>query len=136
MTWAAVLGAVSLAAPSSAASAEVCAAPAAPPPMPADMVAEAAKPHPYPTFCSIPPVPHDVRSAMAWKAAVVDTRVAGARLKQESGPSTFSLDATSDFAGDARSEAAPPPPMTSPDDTTEAFVKGAKSRATPPPRPH
>jgi hypothetical protein len=136
MTAAALAGVALLLAPLAGKAAPACAAPKAPPPLPADLVAEAGKLHPYPNFCDIPPTPHDVRAATVWRTDVVRTRQAGARLVQDTAPSTWTLEGTEGFAGEARHEAAPPPPMTSPDDTTEAFVKGAKGRATPPPRPH
>ena len=104
--------------------------------LPPDLVAKARDVHAYPTFCSIPPTPVGVRGPGAFRAAVVDTRVAGARLVSQTAPSTFSLGDTDAFAAAQREEAAPPPPMTAPSEAdAEAFAKAARARATPPKRP-
>jgi hypothetical protein len=101
-----------------------------------DIVVAAQHPRGFPSFCSIPAIPGDVRDAGAWKTAVVDTRLAGARLQRQTDASTWTLDQTEGFAADARREAAPPPPMTSPSDAdADAFTQQLKARATPPPRP-
>ncbi|HEY5289730.1 MAG TPA: hypothetical protein VIJ59_06825 [Caulobacteraceae bacterium] len=90
----------------------------------------------FPSFCSIPPAPKHVRSAQAFRSAVVTTRLAGAAVVNQSAPDTFSLGDTTGFVGDARREALPPAPMTSPSEgDTEAFVAKSKARATPPARP-
>ncbi len=107
---------------------------AAPPPLPPDLVAEAKKPHPFPTYCSIPPIPTDVRSAEGFKAAVQDVELAKSELAAQVADERWSLSGTDTFAAGARSTAAPPPPMPSETDT-EAFLKAMKKRATPPPRP-
>lgn len=125
-----------LAGPAAAAASESCVAPSGQELLPADMVAAARQPHAFPTFCSIPPIPGDVRTASQYKTAVVDTRLAGRQLTRESDESTFSLTGTDDFAAGARIEAVPPPPMDNPDGDTDAFINAAKSRANPPPRPH
>ena len=78
-----------------------------------------------------------MRGAEAFKAAVVDTRVEGARLVRRTAPDTFTLNATDDFLAQARRDATPPPPLTTPSDgDTAAFVKEMRARATPPPKPH
>ncbi len=121
--------ATSLAGPVRAAAS--CDSPALPP----DLVAKARRPRTYPTFCSIPPTPTDIRTDRQFKTAVVGVRVAGARLADQSGPETFSLTGTEAFAAAAKREAAPPPPMTTPSEApTEAFIKQLKARAEPPPR--
>jgi len=125
------VGLCAVAGPVQAASQNPC---AAAPPLPPDLVAEARAPHPFPTFCSIPPIPNDVRPAEGFKAAVDDIRDAETELAAQVGPETWSLSGTEDFAAAARSAAAPPPPMTTATDT-EAFVRAMKKRATPPPRP-
>ena len=127
---------LALGAPAASAATESCTAPSGTELLPPDMVAAARGPHAFPTFCSIPPIPRDVRSAAQYKAAVVDTRLAGRDLTRDSAESTFSLTGTDDFAAGARNEAAPPPPMDNPEGDTAAFVDAAKKRATPPPRPH
>ena len=107
---------------------------AAPPPLPPDLVAEAQKPHPFPTYCSIPPIPTDVRSAEGFKAAVQDVELAKSELAAQVADERWSLSGTDTFAAGARSTAAPPPAMPSETDTV-AFLKAMKKRATPPPRP-
>ncbi len=139
MTRALCLGgfALVLGAPAAAGAATACAQGAPAPGLAPDIVAEAARPHRYPTFCSIPKMPPDVRSVAQWKAAVVDTRLAGARVQKQTAPGTWTLDRSEDFAAGSRSEAAPPPPMTPASEAdTAAFAKALKERATPPPRPH
>ena len=109
---------------------------AAPPSLPPDLVAAAREVRAYPTFCSIPPTPAGVRRAVAFKGAVMDTRVAGARLVSQTAPSTFSLEGTDQYAAAGRAEAAPPPPMTAPSEAAaEDFAKAARQRAKPPKRP-
>jgi hypothetical protein len=104
---------------------------------PAELSAQAHDVHIYPTFCSIPPTPTGVRNAAAFKSAVVDTRVAGVRLVDQTAPSTFSLEDTDRFAAEARAEAAPPPPMTTPEEPgSQDFVDTGRKLVTPPSRPH
>ena len=123
-----------LGAPVPSLAAQPCSAPAEA--TQADLLEQAQSVHAYPTFCSIPPKPAGVRGAKAFKSAVVDTRVAGARLVAQTAPSTFSLDDTDQFAAAARAEAAPPPPMTTPDEAaTEDFATTGRQRVTPPSRP-
>lgn len=102
-----------------------------------------ATPGAYPSFCAIPAIPTDVRSAEAFKSAVVDTRVTGRRVVRETGPDTFGLrigDAES-FSAAARAEAAPPPPIGAPvlggatPADTAAFLAEARRQVTPPARP-
>jgi hypothetical protein len=92
----------------------------------------------YPAFCDIPRTPTDVRGATAFKAAVVDTRLAGRRLVRATGPDTFGLPLgeADAFSRAARTEAAPPPEMsTPPSEDSEAVAAELRRRATPPPRP-
>lgn len=93
----------------------------------------------YPTFCAIPPAPTQLRSATAFRNAVLETRRAGRNLVRASGPETFGLapDTAAPFAREARREAAPPPPM-NPQDVleSEAFAREARQRAVPPKNPH
>ncbi len=104
--------------------------------LPPDLVATARDVRAYPTFCSIPPAPAGVRQPAAFKEAVVDTRVVGARLVRQTAPSTFSLGDTDAYAAAGRAEAAPPPPMTTPGGAAaEDFAKAARERAKPPKRP-
>lgn len=127
------LAAILVAPASSRAADGACAA--APPSLPAGMTAQLATPRAYPSFCSIPPVPKDVRDASAFKNAVVDTRLAGVRLVRDTSPAAWSVDETDAFALTARGQAEPPPAITSPDET-EAFVQAMRAKAAPPSRPH
>jgi hypothetical protein len=99
------------------------------------VAAEVARPHPYPSFCSIPPLPRNVRSAQAFKTAVVTTRLAGARLVRRTAPTTWTLQNTPGFSRTARSQAAPPPPVPT-SGTTQDFIAKMRARATPPQKPH
>jgi hypothetical protein len=89
----------------------------------------------YPSFCSIPPAPTGVRDAAAFKAAIVDTRLDGARVFRQTGPETFTLNGTDEFLAEARRAATPPPPLTTPGDSAEAFAKDLRARAKPPTPP-
>jgi len=93
----------------------------------------------YPTFCSIPKRPTDIRAPDAFKAAVLDTRRSGVALVRATNPGTFGLpqSGAGAFAAKARSEAAPPPPM-NPQNVTDAaaFARDARAKAAPPTRPH
>jgi hypothetical protein len=89
----------------------------------------------YPDFCSIPPVPSDVRPVAAFKAAVVRTRLAGAVVVRQSGAETFSLAGTEAFAEGAKRQATPPSAMTKAETAgTEAFAAAARAKAAPPKR--
>ena len=98
-----------------------------------------ADPMTYPTFCSIPKAPTDVKSAAAFRTEILATRIAGRDLVRAEGAGTFGLSegGAKAFAATARAEAAPPPPM-SPQDVAdaEAFAREARAQATPPTRPH
>jgi hypothetical protein len=90
----------------------------------------------YPTFCAIPPTPTNVPTPQAFRAEVIDTRLAGAWLERQTAPQTWSLTGTEDFQSGAIREAAPPPPMTAPGEAdTEAFVAKSRAKATPPHKP-
>ncbi len=90
----------------------------------------------YPTFCSIPAAPTGVKSAAAVHAEVLETRLAGRDLVEASAPSTFTLDDTAGFGRRAITEAAPPPPLTTPSEAdSEAFAKAARATAIPPKHP-
>jgi hypothetical protein len=90
----------------------------------------------FPSFCSIPIIPTDVRTADAFKAAVLNSRRAGAALTRDSSAGTFGLKDTSRFEASAQRAAAPPPPMVEPGGLdTDAFIKAARAQASPPSRP-
>jgi hypothetical protein len=89
----------------------------------------------YPTFCAIPEAPRDVRGADAFKAAVVETRLAGRQTLRDSAPDTFLLPigGAEAFAADARARAAYPSAAAAPaEQATRDFADAARARATPP----
>lgn len=89
----------------------------------------------YPSFCSIPATPKDIRPAAAFRSAVVRTRLAGASVVRQSGPESFSLSGTEAFAEGAKRTATAPPAMTSSETAdAEAFAAAARARAAPPKR--
>ncbi len=88
----------------------------------------------YPSFCAIPPTPTGVRSPPAFKAAVVQVRLAGRDLGRRTAPATWSLYDTDAFAEQARAEAAPPPPIPGDDIEAAAFAAAARAAVKPPRR--
>jgi hypothetical protein len=91
----------------------------------------------YPSFCSIPQPPTDVRTVAEFRKAVVEASAAGRSLTRATAKMQWSLSPgqAEPFAAQARAEATPPPPMTTPGDTEE-FARRAREEATPPPKPH
>jgi hypothetical protein len=91
----------------------------------------------YPSFCSIPLPPTDVRTAAQFKTSVINARIAGRSLTRATARMHWSLTPgeTEAFAAQARAQATPPPPMTPPGEAEE-FARRAREEATPPPRPH
>lgn len=66
---------------------------------------------------------------------VLGARLAGRDLQAASGPETFTLEGTEDFAERARQEAAAPPPITTSSEAdTAAFEQKARAAAAPPHR--
>jgi len=93
----------------------------------------------HPTFCSIPATPTNVRSADAFRAAVVDVRQAGLRLNSAIArePVSLPIGDAENFAGLARAKAMLPGAATAVPDT-EAFEADARRRLGAPhskPRP-
>lgn len=91
----------------------------------------------YPTFCSVPAAPADVRNAAAFKTAVIEVRLEGRRVARQSAPDTFTLPlgGAAAFAADARAAAAPPAAGSTPTRAeTDAFATGARAIASPPKR--
>ena len=94
------------------------------------------QPGPYPSFCAIPPAPHDVRPPADWAAAVADANQAGTQTTSEAAQVFSPLEEpTEPFAEELRQEATPPPQIGNPQ-STDAFVRDSRGRATPPPVPH
>lgn len=100
-----------------------------------DLLARAEAPAPYPTFASVPPIPKDLRPVGDWRAAVVGVQEDGARLERYAASMPWSLTDSEAWAARARTEATPPPPVTtSTDPETEALVAAMRARAMTPPR--
>jgi hypothetical protein len=90
---------------------------------------------PYPTFCKIPVAPTDVRTAAAFKSAVVDIRQEGRRVARQSGPDAFGLPSggADAFARAARSEIAESARGVEPvAKDTDAFAAEARRAVIPP----
>jgi hypothetical protein len=92
----------------------------------------------FPKFSQIPPVPKDVRPPKAYGVAAAEVVKVRDELVAATEPNTWTLqsggDATSAFAGQARTAAGPELAPTDPA-VTEAFAKELRKRATPPPPP-
>jgi hypothetical protein len=88
----------------------------------------------YPSFREVPPKPKDVRPVRMFGQAARDVQAAGAKLDKQTGPETWTLDATEAFAARARAAAGPDIAPADPRDT-EAFANELRQRATPPPPP-
>ena len=103
--------------------------------LPADLIAKAERPAPYPHFADVPPIPTDVRTVPEWRQAVVETRLAGRRTERAAEAGPWTLDETEAFADRARAEANPPAPVTAASQPAdEALIRALKARAIPPPR--
>jgi hypothetical protein len=95
------------------------------------------QPGAYPTFCSVPAAPSDVRTAEAYKTAVIAVRLEGRRVARQSAPDTFTLPlgGAAAFAADARAAAANPAAGPVPTRAeSDAFAVGARNVASPPKR--
>ena len=89
----------------------------------------------YPSLAEVPPLPKDVRTDGAWRSAVVETRVTGARLARAAAKEPWTLGDTVGWAARERNEASPPPPITTPSGAdTDALVKAMQARASGPSR--
>ncbi|HLY79970.1 MAG TPA: hypothetical protein VKQ70_11380 [Caulobacteraceae bacterium] len=98
-------------------------------------IAEGEKPATRPTFADVPPAPSDIRPFVAWRSAIGDIRQVGAQTAAEANAGPWTLSDTQGWADQAKAEANPPPPMTTPaQGDTDAFVREMLRRATPPPR--
>jgi hypothetical protein len=106
--------------------------PAAPP---TDAAATAEQSAAYPTFASVPAAPKDVRTPMAWKALVVQTRLAGAHLQRLAANLPPAATDTEAWADRARQEATPPAQLTTPSGDTAALIADLRARASAP-SPH
>lgn len=90
----------------------------------------------YPKFSQVPSMPTDVRTAQAWKNSVNGVEAAGAQLKADTAPDTFTLNDTDAFAAKARAAVAgagEAPGEEAARAASDAFARQARERATPPP---
>lgn len=107
-------------------------------PAAAAVQAEAAKPHPWPTFADIPPLPADVRDAAGWKVAVSDQEAEGLYTRRNAAEGTWSLTGTEAFAARAQAEINVidvHAPTAAEIAESEAYARALRARATPPPPP-
>ncbi len=102
-------------------------------------VAEAARtPGSYPHFAAIPPVPNDVRPALAWRSAVRSELTEKQSVEAEAAATPFTL---GDSEAWAQAELAKIPQgelkPVAPDEAaaSEAYAAAQRARATPPPAP-
>ncbi len=103
--------------------------------LPADLMARAEAPGPYPTFASVPPLPRDVRPAAGWRSAILGVQQAGEAVGRQAANEPWTLADSDAWARRAKSEATPPAPITSATDPeTEALVAQMRARASAPPR--
>jgi outer membrane murein-binding lipoprotein Lpp len=85
-----------------------------------------------PSFASIPAAPSDVRPPASYGLAAASLDAAAAELIRDTGPETWTLQATDAFAETARRDVGPELPPVIPGDS-EAFARELRERATPPP---
>jgi hypothetical protein len=106
----------------------------------ADVSAAERTPGPYPKFSHVPPVPKDVRPAIAWRNSVAETWALKRRTEAQAAAIPFGL-TVGDAQGWADAErvkipsAEMTPPAADAADQTAAFAAAAQARATPPPPP-
>ena len=86
----------------------------------------------FPTFAGIPKAPTDLRPVAQYGRDASRVLAEGAALVQATGPETWTLQATEDFAEKGRREAGPQIAPPAPGDA-EAFARALRERATPPP---
>lgn len=91
----------------------------------------------FPKFSQIPPVPKDVRPVAEFGLAAAETTKTRDEIIRATEPNTWTLpggEATTAFAGQARTAAGPEIAPSDPA-VTEAFARELRRRATPPPPP-
>jgi hypothetical protein len=107
-------------------------------PVAAEVRAASASPGPYPRFVEIPPVPKDVRTAPAWRAAVLDEMSLKRETEANAAAIPFTLAGTEAWADKTRARVLPEYSQQAPADAraqAEAFAAQQAARATPPPAP-
>ena len=107
-------------------------------PVAAEVRAASVSPGPYPRFVDIPAVPNDVRTAQAWRAAVLDEKTMKRDLEAQVAAIPFTLTGTETWAGNTRARILPTYSQQAPADEraqAEAFAAQQAARATPPPTP-
>jgi hypothetical protein len=107
-------------------------------PVAAEVREASASPGSFPKFQDIPAMPTDVRSAPAWKAAVLDETTLKRQTEAEAAAIPFTLAGTDAWATTTRARVQPQFSQQAPADAraqAEAFAAQAAARATPPPAP-
>jgi len=105
----------------------------------AEVVAASQSPGPYPKLNKIPSTPTDVRSAAAWKTAVVAEWTAKKQLEAQAAAIPFTLNNTEQFAAGSHARISPELAVQAPADAeaqAQAFADAEHARATPPPKPN
>jgi len=108
-------------------------------PVAAEVRAASASPGPYPRFTEIPARPKDVRTAQAWRAAVLDEGTLKSDTEKEAAAIPFTLKGTEAWAANTHARVLPQFSQQAPANEraqAEAFAAGAAKRATPPPTPN
>ncbi len=107
-------------------------------PVAAEVRAASASPGSIPKFQDIPAMPTDVRSAPAWKAAVMDETTLKRQTEAEAAAIPFTLSGTETWAANTHARVLPQLSQQAPADAraqAEAFAAQTAARATPPPAP-
>jgi len=108
-------------------------------PVAAEVRAASASPGPTPRFSEIPARPKDVRTAQAWRAAVLDEKTLKVETEQQAAAIPFTLKGTEAWAANTHARVLPQFSQQAPADEraqAEAFAAEAAKRATPPPTPN
>ena len=107
-------------------------------PVAAEVRAASASTGSPPRFSDIPAKPVDVRSASAWRAAVLDETSLKQKTEAEAAAIPFTLTGTEAWAANTHARVLPQYSQQAPADAraqAEAFAAQAAARATPPPAP-
>jgi hypothetical protein len=104
----------------------------------ADVEAAEHTPGPYPKISKIPPMPTDLRTTAAWKAAVDSEQAAKRQLETTAAAIPFTLNNTEGYAASTQARINPALAIQAPADAqaqAEAYAAAQAARATPPPKP-
>jgi len=108
-------------------------------PVAAEVRAASGSPGPTPRFAEIPAKPGDVRTAQAWRAAVLDEKTLKAETEAHAAAIPFTLKGTQAWAAESHARVLPEYSQPAPADEraqAEAFAAKTAARATPPPTPN